>query len=264
MSAAYVPAFVDDGDVARGRLEVAGRTVGRRAGALHPSHTVRYTAGALVWDGGEECAGLAEQRAAGTVELELHGHTHMHPDRARWAASGDRYAAESWYRELLPDADTLATTEHPLALGLAAIEDAFGTRPRTLVCPGDAWTEDALTRALDLGLDLVSSYYLALRDADRWLWCQHVCAPYLDTAEAHRFTAGLPVIGYFHDMEPSVHGTGWFGRQLDAWTAAGARRMIDLRGLAEALDVRLSYDGEQLDLGPAARRAPPVPVRTRA
>jgi hypothetical protein len=235
MSAAYVPAFVDDGDPERGRLEVIGRPVARHAGALHPSRQVRYRTADLVWDGVDEHTGLAEQLAAGVIDIELHGHTHLHPDRLAWAAAPDRYDAGRWYRELVGDADAFAGADHPLARGLDEIKAAFGISSRALVCPGDAWTESALVRALDLGVELVSSYYLALRDADRFVWCQHVCAPYLDTAHPRWFAAELPVVGYFHDMEPSVHGLDWLTEQLDAWTAAGARRLISLGDLAAAL-----------------------------
>jgi hypothetical protein len=262
MSAAYVPTFVDDGDRARGRLEIAGRPAERRAGALHPSRTVRYEAPGLTWDGADEHTGLAKQHALGTIDVELHGHTHVHPDRGAWAAAADRYESERWYRDLVVTADDLADDEHPLIRGLAELTIGFGARPRALVCPGDTWTTDALVRALGLGFDLVSSYYLGLRDHGRWVWCQHVCAPYLDTADARWFAAELPVVGYFHDMEPSVHGTEWLAAQLDMWAAAGATRMISLGDLAAALEIRLPFNGLPPHLAPAQLSCP-VRVRSR-
>jgi hypothetical protein len=260
LSAAYVPAFVDDGDPARGRLEVAGRPAKRRAGAVHPSRAVRYTAPDLTWDGADEHAGLLQQQALGTIDIQLHGHTHVHPDRHAWSAAADRYESERWYRDLVVAADDLPDDEHPLTRGIDGLVAAFEAGPRALVCPGDAWTVDALKRALRLGFDVISSYYLALQDDGRWVWCQHICAPYLDTADRDWFAAELPVIGYFHDMELSVYGTEWLTEQLDKWVSAGARRMIGLDDLAAALDTRLSFDGERLDLGPV--NGCPVPVRT--
>lgn len=233
MTAAYAPAFADDGDPQRGTLRVGGRLVDRRAGALHRSALVRYEAAGLVWDGVEEHAALEEQRDV--LDLALHGHAHLHPDRAAWALAADRYESERWYRDLVAHADGLPDAEHPLVLGLAALEASFGRRPSTLVCPGDAWTTDALTRALALGFELISSYYTALRHGDGWVWSQHVCAPYLDEPDPRWFAAGLPVVGYFHDHEPSVHGVGWLTAQLDAWEAAGATRLIALGDLADAL-----------------------------
>src|SRR5205823_3751794 len=142
---------------------------------------------------------------------------------AAWAQAPDRYEEGSWYRELgRPAAATLAAVpaaEHPLALASAALQHHFGVRPTTLICPGDQWTDAALERALDLGLDLVSSYYLALRDRDRFCWCTHVCAPYLDGPDGTWFAAGLPVVGYFHDREPALEGISWIGNWLNRWQA---------------------------------------------
>lgn len=70
------------------------------------------------------------------------------------------------------------------------------------------------------------------------MWCQHVCAPYLDVPDPGWFSAELPVVGSFHDMEPSVHGVDWLTDQLDAWEAAGGRRLISLSELAAALCAR--------------------------
>ena len=66
-----------------------------------------------------------------------------------------------------------------------------------------------------------------------------MCAPYLDQADKVWFASGLPVVGYFHDYEPSVEGIGWMAACLDGWEKAGARRFIDFRELAAALALRL-------------------------
>src|SRR3989442_15768274 len=93
-----------------------------------------------------------------------------------------------------------------------------------------------------LGLRLVSSYYQALRDRDRFCWTQHVVAPYLDRAEAASFDAGLPVVGYFHDRDLAIHGVSWLGKCLDRWQAAGARRLLDFRELATVVGRSLSLE----------------------
>src|SRR5207245_11759357 len=140
-------------------------------------------------------------------------------------AASDRCEAEAWFRELGRSAtDAIARRkpeEHPLRLGMAALEQCFGTPPTTLVPPGDEFTDSTLKIALELGLSLVESYYLALREGDRFCWCQHVCAPYLDQADKVWFASGLPVVGYFHDYEPSVEGIGWMAACLDGWEKAG-------------------------------------------
>jgi hypothetical protein len=165
----------------------------------------------------------------------------------------DRYEAVA-DRELGPRASPILAAapaaRHPLALGLAAFERWFDTRPVALVNPGDEWTDGVLERALALELELVSSYYLALRDGERFCWAQHVCAPYLDLPDAAWFEAELPVAATFHDRDLALHGVGWVEDWLERWEAAGARRLVDLRELAAALRLRprLVADGARLEL----------------
>jgi hypothetical protein len=177
-----------------------------------------------------EFHGIQALRTAGLGDVELHGYTHIHPDTEAWARAPDRYEggpALSWYRELGTAAHaTLAARpleQHPLALGVAALQHYFHVCPTTLVCPGDQWTPEVPERALDLGLQLVGSYYLAMRQGDRFCWTQHVCAPYLNEPNPAWFDAGLPVVGYFHDRELALEGVDWISRWLDHWQAAGPR-----------------------------------------
>src|SRR5262249_19774066 len=228
-------------------------------GAVYRSRDVVYRdraghAPGTVYDYQSEFRGIQALRAAGAGDVELHGYTHLSPDAAAWAAAPDRYDEESWYRELGGRAaDALAARgadQHPLALGLKAFERHFSTRPTTLICPGDRWTTGDLEHALRLGLNLVASYYLAIRDRDRFCWATHVCALYLDEPRASWFAGGLPVVGYFHDREPALEGVAWIRRLLDAWQGAGARRLIDFRELAGAVGRRLwiANDGRSVRL----------------
>jgi hypothetical protein len=251
MSIGYVAGWVDDGDAMRGELEVAGHPSRRVPGRVHPSPLVTYRdraghAPGMLHDYDAESRGIRALRAAGLAEVEMHGHTHMHPDSAAWAQAPDRYEAMSWYRELGSPADaTIAARppdEHPLALGLAAFRRFFDVHPTTLICPGEQFTNAVLERALDLGFQLVGSYYLALRDGERFCWSQHVCAPYLDLPRPAWFDAGLPVVGYFHDRDLALEGVGWMGRWLDRWQAAGARRLLDFRELAAAVGRRFQLE----------------------
>jgi hypothetical protein len=249
LSIGYVGGWADDGDARRGVLKVAGHAPDRIPGWVHPSPLVQYldlaghTPGTL-YDYEAEFRGIQALRAAGLGDVELHGHTHMHPDSAAWAKAPDRYEAVRWYRELGKAAQAALTSrppeKHPLRLGIAALRQYFGTYPTTLICPGDEWSNDVLERALDLGLQLVSSYYLALRDPGRFCWAQHVCAPYLDQPSTAWFDSGLPVVGYFHDFDLTRNGVGWMSRWLDQWQNAGAKKLMDLRELAAVVGHRLA------------------------
>jgi hypothetical protein len=260
ISIAYVAGWVDDGDPDRGSLTVDGRTVERAPGAVHPSPLVRYVdhmghRPTACYDYSSEFAGIQALRAAGLAEVELHGYTHMHPDSLTWAQAPDRYKATAWFRELgktaLPVLAQRSPEEHPLALAMDAFHRFFNVRPTTLISPGDQWTNEALERALELGIQLIDSYYFAIRDQSRFCWCTHVCSPYLNEPEARWFDGDLPVVGYFHDLEPAQEGVGWIGKWLDCWQEKGAQRLIDFREMAASVGRVLTLEEThgQLRLG---------------
>jgi hypothetical protein len=269
LSLGYVTGWVDDGDARRGTLLVDGSEPPRIAGAIHPSPVVQYRqhgGTGMRHDYTAEFRGIQKLREGGLAEVELHGHTHIHPDTVAWATAPDRHEDAQWFRELgAAAAGTIAAAspgQHPLDLAMTAMHKYFGVRPTTLISPGDQWTNAVLTRALQLGLQLVSSYYLALRDAQRFWWAQHVCAPYLDRPEPAWFDAGLPVVGYFHDFDLCVNGVDWFSRWLDAWASIGAKRIIDLRELAAVLGRRLHLEERENTLHVhAASEGAPLLVR---
>lgn len=254
ISLAYSPGFVDDGDRARGRLLVEDVEPDREPGRVHPSPLVRYEdvaghAPGTAYDYRDEYAGIAALVHNGRASVELHGNTHIHPDFIRWLAAEDRYDSIDWYRELGPKAAPaiarLPPDRHPLILGFEAIERWFEQRPTTLVSPGDEWTNEALETALDLGISLVDSYYLALRHEERLCWSTHICSPYLDEPDASWFESPLPVVGYMHDRDLVVNGVGWLEEWMDAWEQAGAKRFIDLRELATLLETPVALESNE-------------------
>ena len=244
VSVGYSAGWVDDGDASRGRLTVAGQDVPREPGRVHPSSLVVYEDRAghspgCLSDYRSEFRGIQALRQTGRGDVEVHGFTHMHPDGKAWACAADRFENIAWFREFGEKAQGAialrSAAQHPLVEALGSLRDQFGVIPTTLICPGDQWTDETLECALDLNLQLVSSYYLAIRRDSRFCWCQHVCAPYLDTPDCEWFAAELPVVGYFHDRDLAVEGIAWMRRCLERWKAAGARRLIDFRELAGAL-----------------------------
>ena len=248
LSIAYVSGWVDDGDRARGTLTVGGRDFGRHPGWVYPSPEIVYVdrrghRPGTRHDGASEYRGIQDLRRRGLAEVELHGHTHMHPDSEAWAAAPDRYSNVAWFREVgraaLPAIARRGPANHPLATGLTALEGQFKTKPLALVSPGDEFTDEAIEQALDLEIELVSSYYTAIRHDGRFAWSTHLCAPYLDEPDAGWFAGNLPVVGYFHDRDLAVHGIDWLDRNLAAWRDAGATRFIDFRELATALELRI-------------------------
>ena len=161
-----------------------------------------------------------------------------------------------WFREFgrssIGFINSLPKEEHPLLLGMEAFGKNFQSLPSTLICPGEEFTNNVLEIAMKTVLNLVSSYYLGIRIGHQLCWNQHVCSPYLDLADPRWFEQELPVVGYFHDFDLSIHGINWFTQQLDAWQQAGANFLIDFRELSAALDHTVSVwetDGQyQLNL----------------
>jgi len=240
LSVAAVPGWVDDGDPSRGELRVRGRSVPRVPGRVHASWDVTYLdASGALHDYAGEFAVLRELVAEGLVDVALHGHTHLHPDLERWARAPDRHGSPAWFRDVGERAAAavarLAPTEHPVAVGARALATHFGRTPVAAAFPGDEWTTEALERTMDVGVRLVSSYYLGLADDRRLTWAEHVCAPYLDEPDARWFGAGLPVVGYFHAQDVAQHGVEWLDDLLCRWCAVGARRIVAFDDVAEAV-----------------------------
>lgn len=244
VSLAYVPAWVDDGDCNRGVLEINGRPVARIPGNIYPSPSVKYyknLANGLtrVFDYEDEFRGIEKLRTSGLAEVELHGYTHIHPDKKSWLNATDRHENKKWFREFGRAAtgftNGLADEKHPLFSGIAAFQKNFRSLPSTLVFPGEEFTNTVLEKVVKSGLNLVSSYYLAIRIGHQLCWNQHICSPYLDLADPGWFEQELPVVGYFHDFDVSTHGTRWFAQQLEKWQEAGANFFIDFRELSDTL-----------------------------
>ena len=261
MSLAYVPAWVDDGDDLRGQLEIDGQSVSRVPGNIHPSPLVKYVKTVRnedprIFDYAAEFRGIQKLRNRGLAEVELHGYTHMHPDRKSWEKATDKYENKMWFREFgrssIGFINSLPEEEHPLHSGIKAFQKNFQVLPTTLICPGEEFTNNVLEKAMNAGLKLVSSYYLGMRIGHQLCWNQHVCSPYLNLADSYWFDQELPVVGYFHDFDLSAHGINWFAQQLDAWQQAGAKFFIDFREfsnvLSHAISISENADQYQLNL----------------
>ena len=274
MSLAYVPAWTDDGDSTRGQLEIDGHRVSRTAGYIYPSPLVRYHKNlsnglTRVFDFEEEFRGIEKLRASRLAEAELHGHTHIHPDKESWLNAVDRFENKKWFREFGKSAgayiSSLEEEKHPLIEGIEAFEKSFHSLPSTLIFPGEEFTRNVLEKVVKSRVNLVSSYYLGMRIGNKLCWNQHVCSPYLDLANPRWFEHELPVVGYFHDFDILNHGIQWFTQQLENWQRAGAKYFIDFRELSSVLDYTISVNeaASQYQLNLHSESHPPFikPVR---
>ena len=247
ISVGYVSGWVDSGEAMPGRLLLDGNEAAREAGMVHPSPRVcfeRHAGGCLIsYDHRAEYQVLQELRREELLEVEMHGHTHVFPDRMKWLVAPDRFDNRDWFREFGAAAasylDGHPEVPHPVDEALALFREYFDHIPSSLICPGEVFTRRVLEKALERGLMQVSSYYLAFRHHERLCWTQHVCAPYLDQADVAWFTAGLPVVGCFHDFDIARHGVDWLANCLDGWVAAGCRRIGGLDDLNALLQLRM-------------------------
>ena len=274
ISLAYVPAWTDDGDSSRGELEIDGHFISREAGRIYPSPSVRYHKNLAngvtrVYDYEEEFRAIERLRARGLAEVELHGHTHIHPDKKSWLNATDRFENKKWFREFGKLAanyiSDLKEEKHPLFVGIEAFQKSFHSQPSTMIFPGEEFTGDVLEKVLKSVVNLVSSYYLGMRIGGQLCWNQYVCSPYLDLADPGWFEHELPVVGYFHDFDVLIHGIQWFTQQLENWQQAGAKYFIDFRELSSILDYTISINevASQYQLNLHSENHPPFikPVR---
>jgi hypothetical protein len=254
LTVGYVPGWVDDGNANASELRVQGLPVPRKAGMVHPSPLVIYRRqvaddSTVTYDYQAEHGALLGLREQGVVELAAHGFTHMDPRLQAWLHAPDAHTHPKWFREFSPDAmrflQNLPESMQPLSRSLDWIQLHFGHRPQVVIFPGEVFTTESIAAALNLDLQLVSSYYLAIRHARHFCWVQHVCAPYLDRADPAWFDAGLPVVACFHDWDISRGGIDWLQRCLQQWTRAGATALIDLDEVVARLSLRLSLDVDQ-------------------
>ena len=223
------------------RCGSGGEAVERVPGRVHPSPLVTYDAAATPQDNPAGLRGLEAMRESGTVELELHGHTHLRPiyegeggPYAAWAAAPNRHEGVGWYREL-EGLEPPPGEPGPVAHGFEAFAEHLGAPPTALCCPGHACSPAAATSAAGVGLGLIAAETLAIRHDGRLAWCDHISNPYADGAAGPWLESGLPVVTCLHDRDLVLGGTGWLAERLDEWRAHGATRFASLGDLAAVL-----------------------------
>jgi len=197
--------------------------------------------------------------AAGVADLECHGHTHLHPNRDAWLAAPDRFTNPDWYRELWPPLEPAEPDWRDQARIIGRWQSACG-QGTALVAPGEGWGAGTLRAARERGLKLVNSWGICRLDFPTPTWSRGVGSPYLDEAGPEWFTAGLPVIGYWHERDMAVGGPAWAPEHLERWRDAGARRAWAFADLARSYETPIEAYLENGEV--RVVRAPAVPLIT--
>jgi len=210
-----------------------------------------------------------------------------------WARAQDRYENAAWYRDFAEprggagrsrrfhartfwgrSVRTRDSAAHVQALrqvssGIQILQQHFGVRPTTLVCPQNVCTHEAIESALDYGLHQVAGGALGIRDHHRLCWVKHVPTRFLDAPEIGAFEGGLPVAVLFHDKDLALEGVRWMKRWLAAWDLSGARKLLDLRELAATVSRRLRLEDcsgsprLRIEHEDAPQMVRPIPVHLR-
>lgn len=256
LSIGYTPGWVDDGDGARGELFVSGAGVERVPGRVHPSPLVRYEGrSAHSGDYAAEFAAMLELRRRGLAAIELHGYTHVHPDRERWARSPTAHEKVGWYRELgaevVGSLEGLPRERHPLALGYSLFAEHFGGAPRALLCPGNACGEAIIAHAFELGFEAIAARSLAVRGDGGFEWVTRVPTLLLEHSPPASLAEGEAAIASFHDRDLALHGPQWLERRLAEWRGGGARRFVDVAELAAHPELKRTASWPRASAQPA-------------
>ena len=242
ISIGFTPAWVDEGDADGSELTVDGVPAERVAGAIHPSVLVRYRArDGLGADGAAQYRGIEALRREGLASVDLHGFTHLHPDRERWAAAESRGRKVGWFKEFAPEnVDPWAKVpEDRVASGLRMLAERFDEPPVALICPGHAWTPAVVDDAFRQGLQMVCASWFGVRNGAGFMELSGVASAALEWSPDRFLANEAPVIAWFHDRDIALHGVEWLDRALERWRSAGATRFCDLDELARALGLRM-------------------------
>lgn len=253
MSVGVVTGYVDDGDEVRGVLYRRGEPVrGRRCGEVYDSREMRYDdrrgpRPGHRYDYEGEYRGLLKGARDGLLDLEVHGYTHVSPDRDGWCRAGDRYTNLEWLMELAAPQGRPTTAQDQrriLEEGTRRVVGWFGRTPSSVIPPAHGMNEQTELVARDLGFRLLDAVFLSILKPDRviqngkiktfWAhWGQ-------DGLTDAPVKAGYPFVVGLHDRELVERGIEWFDTFLGRWRALGVRRFITLRELATHLTTRLS------------------------
>lgn len=273
LSIGFTPAWVDDGDPDGSELMIDGVPVDRVAGAIHPSVLVRYRdSDGFVADGAAQYRGVEALRKEGLASVDLHGYTHVHPDRERWAAAESRRRKVGWYKEFAPEnvPPGSGLPEDRVTSGLRMLAERFDEPPVALICPGHACTPAVVDDAYRQGLQMICAGWFGVRNGSTFMELSGVASTALEWPPEALLANEAPTIAWFHDRDIALHGAEWLDRALESWRRAGATRFCDLDELSRVLGLRLrlqreGFGGWTLEVKRAAGRplARPFPVALR-
>lgn len=239
LSVAYVPAWLDDGDLERGTLSVDGQVLSERPmGKTYPSSKVRYEwkSKAYLYDNVGQARALAQ---AENIDLQQHGHTHITPDVQRWVSAKDRDENSDWYREFL-GTEQRPYVQRPwmeqqkiITSGKELMVSMFEQQPTIMVPPGHAISWDTSELCFKEGFLALSGRHLVLNlqnqaRVTRWIDTTDI----IDPVSEHR---NFPFVLVMHDRDLHLGGAEKIDQALAFWRSKGVKRMLSLTEMVSCL-----------------------------
>ncbi|MEO5377599.1 MAG: hypothetical protein H7832_07440 [Magnetococcus sp. DMHC-6] len=249
LNVAMVPHWVDDGDLKRGRLFIAGsEATQRQAADHHLSQEVVYKrlCPALVYDYAALFAAMIPGIVSGLITPLSHGLTHLTPNERQWSRAQDRYTHSHWYREFggpdheLYDAELLRR----LRLSADRIEDWCGRRPHVFVPSGHERTPRTPLLAQQAGYWLLSSRGTIPLTAPPYTENRFLPGCYPEQM-AHLLAwsaAGYPATLVFHDFDLVRGEVVWLAALLTQLKKNGMHRFFSLDSFAWSLHCHLDVE----------------------
>jgi hypothetical protein len=216
-------------------------------GALRPSRAAQPD----VW------AALDQGVASGVADLECHGFTHLHPDRASWARAPDRFESKDWYREMWPPRERVEPSVESQEEIVSAWQAACG-RATTIAAPGDRWGPNTIEAARRQGLQLFSSSGVCRLSLPVPTWSEGIGTHPLSEVPERPFAEGLPQVAFWHDRDMALNSPRWAREHITRWREAGATRAWAFADLAKAYGTEI--DASVVDGQVVVRQAPDVPL----
>ena len=257
LNLAYVPGWVDDGDVNKGSLHYQGQAVRHRTGGKsYHAWEVSYAKAGVPESHNyvAEYGALQHGVGEGRITILSHGLTHLTPDVQAWLRSQDKYTKKEWYREframVTPASQTPSMVRDRMRQSVTWIQAAFGLTPRILVPSAHEQTPETVGFARDAGFKIFSSrttFFLYRNTilANRKLGAVS-SAGMADCIAL--LQAGYPIIFAFHDYDIFRYGSTWLQNLISSLEDLGVRRFISMEEFGVLLMATLEIVRKNFDL----------------
>ena len=244
----YVPCWVDDGNLMRGKLFYKGGEVkDRKGGSIFDSRNVVYIKNLqkenkeIYYDYTSEFRGIKYGVDNGRLFVESHGLTHLDIDIDEWLKSKDKYSNRKWYREfrhVYKNSDVSKEQQYlHMKESAEKIRESFGQLPIVITPAGYEQSQDTEHIARRAGFRFFSSEYNSLLKKEIVIRNDKVPSVYMTHLKPDKdySESGYPLVGVFHDYDIVNLGVTWLDNMIRKWKENGMEIFVPLEELASYL-----------------------------